>query len=138
MRLPFLLILLSTLPAAAAELQVSVTGIRSTEGEVGCALHTNGPAFPMAQGTVAQLWLPAAPGNLQCRFTNIAAGSYAVAVSHDLNGNRRTDTNLLGIPTEDWGVSNNVRPTLRAPRFDEAAVEVTDGPPRSIEVRLGR
>lgn len=49
------------------------------------------------------------------------AGTYAIALTHDLNGNRRTDTDFLGRPTEDWGVSRGARPLLRAPRFDEAA-----------------
>lgn len=92
----------------------------------------------MEPARATQLWLPASPDGVQCRFENLPPGRYAVAVSHDINGNRRTDTNLFGIPTEDWGVSNNVRPTLRAPRFDEAAVQVPEGNPTTIEVRLGR
>lgn len=140
MRPPILVALglLAAAPAAAAELLVNVTGIRSAEGQVGCALHAPGSGFPMDPATAVQLWLPADPAGVRCRFANIAPGTYAVAVSHDLNSNRRTDTNLLGMPTEDWGVSNNVRPTLRAPRFEEAAVQVPDGPARAIEVRLGR
>jgi len=31
---------------------------------------------------------------------------------------------VLGAAIEPWGVSNNVRPSLRAPRFDEAAFKV--------------
>ena len=42
------------------------------------------------------------------------------------------------MPTEVWGVSNNVRPPMRAPYFDEAAVAVAAGGPVTIEVRLAR
>ena len=31
------------------------------------------------------------------------------------------------MPKEAWGVSNNVRPRLRAPRFDVAVLEVGTG-----------
>lgn len=124
--------------AHAAELRVTVTGARGAEGQVGCALHLAAEGFPMEPTRATQLWLPASPVGVECRFTNLAPGRYAVAVSHDLNGNRRTDTNFLGIPTEDWGVSNNLRPTLRAPRFEEAAVPVDEGAPTAIEIRLGR
>ncbi len=82
--------------------------------------------------------LAADPKEVECRFEGLAPGSYAVAVLHDLNGTGRNDTNFLGIPTEDWGVSNNVRPTLRAPRVEEAAVEVKDGPAVVIGVVVGR
>ncbi len=131
-------LLLVAAQAHAAELRVTVTGARGTEGQVGCALHPSAEGFPMDAARATQLWLPASPAGVECRFTNLAPGRYAVAVSHDLNGNRRTDTNFLGIPTEDWGVSNNVRPTLRAPRFEEAAVQVAEGAPTTIEIRLGR
>jgi uncharacterized protein (DUF2141 family) len=38
-------------------------------------------------------------------------------VAHDLNGNHKTGTNWVGLPLEPWGVTNNVRPILRAPKF---------------------
>ena len=135
--LPFLLLLLTT-PAAAAGLDVTVTGARGATGEVGCALYATEAGFPTDAAPATQLWQPARPEGVTCRFEGLRPGRYAVAVSHDLNGNRRTDTNFLGIPTEDWGVSNNIRPTLRAPRFSEAAVEVPEGPATRIEIRLGR
>lgn len=141
MRLRFLLpslLLLMAAGASATELRVVVTGARSAAGQVGCALYPGERGFPMDPAHAAQLWQPADPNGVVCRFEGLRPGSYAVAVSHDLNGNRRTDTNFLGMPTEDWGVSNNARPTLRAPRFDEAAVQVTDGAPVAIEIRLGR
>ena len=84
------------------------------------------------------LWLPADPKGVSCRYANLPDGTYAVSVSHDLNGNRRTDTNFLGIPTEAWGVSNNARPTMRAPRFDEAAFKVVGGQSVTIDVRLAK
>lgn len=124
-------------PAAAAELRVQVSGIRSAEGQIGCALFAEARGFPGEGATVRRV-VPADPKGVECRFEGLAPGSYAVAVLHDLNGNGRNDTNFLGLPTEDWGVSNNVRPTLRAPRFDEAAVEVKDGPAVVIGVTVGR
>ena len=125
-------------PALAGELRVNVTGIRSATGQVGCALYADPRSFLSDAGIAAVRWQPADPAGVQCRFDNLPPGIYAVAVTHDVNGNRRTDTNLLGMPTEDWGMSNNPRPTLRAPRFDEAAIQVPNGPAVTIEVRLAR
>jgi uncharacterized protein (DUF2141 family) len=48
-----------------------------------------------------------------------------VAAFHDANANRAFDTNRLGMPREAWAVSGRVRPRLRAPRFDEAVLDVT-------------
>lgn len=130
--------LLVAIPAAAATLEVSVTGLRSTGGEVGCALYPGAAGFPMEPARAVETWRPAVAGSVVCVFEALEPGRYAVAVSHDLNGNRRTDANFLGMPTEDWGVSNNVRPTLRAPRFEESAIDIGDAAFHRIEVRLGR
>ncbi len=54
----------------------------------------------------------------------------------DLNGNGKLDTNLFGVPKEPWGTSANVRPRMRAPRFEEGALNV-NGSTR-VEIRVGR
>lgn len=127
---------LTAAPAFAGDLTVEVSGVGETRGQIGCALHPSASTFPTGQASL-QIWVPAEPAGVTCRFKAVAPGVYAVAVSHDLNGNRKTDTNLLGIPSEAWGVSNNVRPGLRAPRFDEARFAVpAEG--AAIAVRIAR
>jgi uncharacterized protein (DUF2141 family) len=113
---------LTAAPASADSVTVTVTGLAGASGEVGCALHTDASTFPTGEGR--SVWVAPTDGVAVCRFENVAPGVYAVASSHDLNGNRVTDTNLLGMPTERWGVSNDVRPFLRAPTFDEARFTV--------------
>ena len=124
--------------APAQELIVKVTIVKSTKGEVGCALFSSATGFPNENVAMPAQWQAPSTDSVVCRFTDIKPGPYAVAVSHDLNGNRQTDTNFLGIPKEDWGVSNNVRPNLRAPTFDEARFEVAATGVTTIEVKLGR
>ncbi len=121
----------------AADLAVVVTGAAAGKGEIGCALYASAEGFPMdSRKAVSSVWVPAAE-TAECRFPNLTAGTYAVAVSLDLNGNRRTDKNFLGIPTEPWGVSNNVRPTMRAPKFTEARFAVGAGEER-IGIRVAK
>lgn len=103
----------------SADLVVRINGIKSNEGRIGCSLHVSSDTFPMG-GAASQLWQPSQKGTMNCVFSDLSEGTYAVAVSHDVNENGLADTNFLGIPKEGWGVSNNVRPTMRAPTFDEA------------------
>lgn len=130
-----LLALVAT-PSFAASLAIKVSGVSEPRGEVGCALHTAASTFPMGEAP-RRIWVQAGASSVTCRFDDVPPGVYAVAVSHDLNGNRKTDTNLLGLPTEAWGVSNNARPALRAPRFDEATFAVPQGG-TEISVRIAR
>jgi uncharacterized protein (DUF2141 family) len=91
--------------ADGVEVVVRVSGIATSSGEIGCALFPDGAAFPMDASGARHVWIPAEATGVLCRFTDIPAGRWAVSVSHDLNGNRKVDTNLLGIPREAWGVS---------------------------------
>lgn len=111
--------------ALAADLSVRVSNIQSDKGRIGCSLHSTGDSFPMEQAAL-QIWQPAIKGSVECIFMDIAPGNYAIAVSHDVNENGITDTNFLGIPKESWGVSNNVRPVMRAPTFEEAKFQFPD------------
>ena len=122
----------------AGDLLVTISGVTSEKGEIGCALFRGAPGFPMDTAKATSVWVKAKKGTVECRFTGLGPGSHALAVSHDLNANRQTDTNFVGMPKEDWGVSNNVQPRLRAPRFDEARFEVRDGEAARVEVRIAR
>ena len=140
--LPIVLSLTATSSVSAADLVVTVSGIRKAKGEIGVALFSSATGFPLDTRDARQIWLPA-PGSssttVQHTFADLAPGRYAAAVSHDLNGNRKTDTNWLGMPLEPWGVSNGIRPRLRAPTFSEALIEIsagTEAVPAKITVSL--
>ena len=68
-------------------------------------------------------------------FDQLEPGPHAITVYRDRNANLHFDKNWLGMPKEDWGVSNNVRPRLRAPRFDEAVRYLAAGE-QLIEIRV--
>lgn len=126
-------------PVSAAELVVRVAGVTAPMGQIGYSLFASSAGFPMDNSGARAVWLPADPQGVTCRFNDVSAGSYAVSVGHDLNGNQRVDTNFIGLPTEQWGVSNNARPWLRAPRFDEAVFTVEAGAPElTIAIRVAK
>ncbi len=105
--------------AQAATLSVDLTGIRAAKGELRIALVDangyDGGAKPVAATIVA-----AQGATARAVFADVAPGRYAVMVVHDENGNGQLDTNMLGMPTEGYGFSNNPN-VMRKPTFDEAA-----------------
>lgn len=54
-------------------------------------------------------------------FPNVPFGTYAIKLFHDANDNDQLDTNLLGIPAEAYGVSNDARGMFGLPAFADAA-----------------
>lgn len=127
------------LTASAADLVVRITGLSEQLGQVGCSLFAGPAGFPMDNSSARQLWQAAEAKGVTCRYADVPEGTYAVSIGHDLNGNKRVDTNFIGLPTEQWGVSNNARPTLRAPRFDEASFKVAaDAKELVIDIQVAK
>ncbi len=58
--------------------------------------------------------------NISCNVIfEIPYGEYAVAVFHDINDNKKLDTNLFGAPKEPVGFSNNFKPAFSPPKFND-------------------
>jgi uncharacterized protein (DUF2141 family) len=121
----------------AEEVRVTVTGIDERKGgEIGIALYPGPSGFPMESLKASCVWLKADATNITHSFRDLKPGTYAIAVSHDLNGNHVTDTSWVGIPKEPWGVSKNIRPRMRAPRFEECSFSLTNSVPLSLVVSV--
>ena len=110
----------------AGDLVVQVDGPDPAHPGIACRLYdtTSAAVFPGGAAEHETRSTLDARGQPVCRFRDLLPGRYAVAAILDRNGNDALDTTTLGVPTEPWGVTNNARPTFRAPTFDEAAVVV--------------
>lgn len=103
-------------------LEVTVSGFPSNKGQAYVALFNSSETFPsygkQLKGKIVDI------EQLKCKvsFTNLTPGSYAIAVYHDVNKNDKLDKNVLGMPTESYGFSNNARATFSAPSYQEAKV----------------
>jgi uncharacterized protein (DUF2141 family) len=121
---------LIALPGAASpgSVELSVAGLRSAKGLIQVCLTADPKHFPDCKGDPAarHLTAPAAKAT-GLRFDDLPAGSYAISLFHDENGNGKVDTRL-GIPTEGVGFSNNPRLWFGPPSFAAARFTVTDQP----------
>jgi uncharacterized protein (DUF2141 family) len=123
-------------PLFRGRVSVVIEGVRERSGEIGVLLFDRADGFPDdSQVSVQRRVVPAKTGRVVLDFEGLPFGTYAVAVIHDLNGNRKVDTNLLGIPREGYGFSNNARSLFRAPRFHEAAF-AHNGPAAIIRIDM--
>ncbi len=110
----------------SGNLHIEVTGLKNLKGQVGILIFDNEDGFPMDHGkSIKNVLVPIGGDMVKYTFENIPFGEYAVAVMHDENMNDKLDTNFLGIPKEGTGVSNNVRSSLRAPKFSESKFNLT-------------
>jgi len=70
------------------------------------------------------------------KISDVPYGDYGIAAFHDENSNGKMDKNLLGIPKERYGFSNNVRATFGPPKWEKAKFAVKNSTTNiSIEVK---
>ena len=112
--IPYILLLLAA-PAAAQthSLTVEVRGFKSTKGTVKLNIQnsTKQQVYQKVETLNATTW--------RHTITGLTPGKYAVNVIHDKNNNNKLDTNILGIPKEGWGCSNDARGFMSAPAFKD-------------------
>jgi uncharacterized protein (DUF2141 family) len=70
------------------------------------------------------------------QFDNLPAGNYAVAILADINDNGKMDMNLLGMPKEAFGFSNNVIGLFGPPSFEKAQIVVQENKRSSVSIEL--
>lgn len=115
---------------------VHVHGVRSDAGDLVAVLYGDNPAHFLKKGKrLARERVRARPGSVTVHLPAPRAGTYAVAVYHDENGNRKLDTSMLGVPAEGFGLSNNPAVRFAAPRLADAAFAV-NGARAAVDVAL--
>lgn len=122
-------------PAAAADLAIHVTGLRSGAGDVHYGVYADPRNFPKPEGRVAKGFVKARAGGVTIMVRGLSPGTYAVVVYHDENGNGAFDQWFLGIPLEDYGFSNDASAFLGPPSFADAAFRI-GAVGRRITIRL--
>lgn len=133
------LALLAPAFAFAADLTVRIEGVRSADGDIRVALHrrADGVDFPDSAGIVKAAMRPAAKGG-DFLLAGLPPGDYAVAAFHDEDRDGDLNTNLLGMPTEGYGFSNEARGIFGPPGFDAAAFTIKADEERpAVTVKLG-
>ena len=126
--------LMSAPIAQAADLTVKVDDIRSDKGQLMLAVYDSAAGWAGKAKPVAAQALEVTGDNVIFHFDELAAGTYAVSVMHDENGNGTLDTNFVGMPVEGYGFSNDPK-VMRKATFEEAAF-VLDAKGTVIELHL--
>ncbi|MEM6841516.1 MAG: DUF2141 domain-containing protein [Bacteroidota bacterium] len=107
---------------ANQNLTIQVTGLASSEGQVRIAVYNSAKEFTKTPFQAKEIKID---GKQMVEVTfSLPEGTYAIAAYHDENENGKLDTNLVGIPKENYGFSNNARGSLGPPSFEDASISV--------------
>ena len=118
---------------------VGVSGLTNQQGLLCMKVFGGSQGFPDGDAKAVKQECVKITGNsMQFKYSGLPSGSYAIAVYHDANGDRKLNRNSAGMPTEGYGFSNN--PVVKAgpPKFGQAVFLIA-GPNtrKNIQMRYG-
>jgi uncharacterized protein (DUF2141 family) len=127
------------------KISIDINGVSSSEGHLLVYLHDNSESYYSDDDFSAksvtffqrQVIEPTAPLT-QVTFENVPAGKYAVSVIHDEDDNGKLSRMVfpfVGMPSEPYGLSNNIYSSLSKGTFEEALIEIT-APETQVSVTL--
>ncbi len=106
-------------------LTIKVDNIKSVKGMMEISIYKDPAKFPKVGQTYRMARVKVEGHTVNYTFEHLEADDYAIGLYHDVNSNKVCDKNFFGIPTEAYGFSNNYRPVLSAPDFDDCDFELS-------------
>ncbi len=112
--------------------EVEISGFQNQEGKCRLAAYDSRSSFQDPELAVARSAIPIDGDSVRWSFhwnrEGDAPGPRQLAISahHDRNENGELDKNLIGIPTEPYGFSNNPKRGYGPPTFEQAVVTQPD------------
>lgn len=110
----------------AAELRVTIENIETADGTLMVAVQAGPAAFAGEEPPIASLIVPARKGAVSFSTDALAPGEYAIRILHDRNGDGEMATNLIGMPSEPWGISNDAAGSFGPPKWEDAKFQLED------------
>ena len=117
------------------KLEISVEGIEKNKGKILLAIYESEKGFPSGHEQAIKS-LEGVPQNGKCKFiiSDLKTGKYAFSLFHDLNGDKKLNTNMIGIPKEGYAFSNNAKGKFGPPSFQDAAFQLKDNTLQQIKM----
>lgn len=123
--------------AQAAKIKLDFSNLRNHQGRVYISVYLKKDGFPgVAEKAFRRekVELSSAGDFKELTLDDLPEGDLAIAMIHDENSNGILDTNFLGIPTEGYATSNNPKPAMRAPQFEESRITLQKEETKTLDV----
>ena len=116
------------------DLSISIPNLKNTKGEIQIGIYNKKENFPIEDKQYKVIFIKAEKYAGTYTVKGLPKGEYAVALMHDENADKICNMNFLGIPKEGYGFSNNVKPLLSAPSYNDCKINLNRNLSISIEL----
>ena len=104
-------------------ISITIKGIENKGGIMMVALFNENDKFLKIPSYYQEVII-SDESEIEVVFANIPYHRYAISIYHDLNENGELDSNMIKIPKEPIGFSNDYFPKFGPPKFKNASFEL--------------
>jgi uncharacterized protein (DUF2141 family) len=121
---------------SAGKLIIDISGFPSSDGFAMVALNNSMESYKGGENAaIAKTKVMVVDRKVQVVFTNIPYGWYGISLYHDENNNGKMDRNMMGIPKEAYGFSNNAKGFMGKPDYKDVKFELNSAE-KQIVIKL--
>lgn len=128
-------LLTSFAPKENPQLIIKVENIEVLKGDIRIGIFNSNEKFLKQGRSFSEYKVAVTDTTETIIIDDLPKGEYAFILYHDKNGDGKMNRNFLGIPKEAFGFSNNVRPKLSKPTFEECKFSLKED--LKLTVKLG-
>ncbi|MBB3698117.1 DUF2141 domain-containing protein [Flammeovirga yaeyamensis] len=131
-----LLIYTHLLSIPTDDVTITISGLESSKGKVEIGIYNSSSTFPKSNEFYKGYSISPNGSEITISVNDLPEGTYAIAVWHDENEDKKLNTNWVGKPSEKYGFSNNVFGVFSPPNFDEASFNVEKNKLTELNIKL--
>ncbi|MBN2633639.1 MAG: DUF2141 domain-containing protein [Bacteroidales bacterium] len=133
----FVLTILLSSATEAQEVEVTITGLRSTDGQVVFGIFKDDETFQKEEAflSISFKKKEISEGSMKVSFS-LDPGIWGITLLDDENMNSKMEYNFLGIPREGFGFSDYYTTGLTRPKFDNFRFLLEKGRKKKITIRV--
>lgn len=132
-----IMIMAGSLRLDAQNIDVTVTGIRETQGQLLIRIFKDSESFKAETPFVTKYIKKSGITNGTMTFQlTMDPGTYGYALVDDENSNNEMDFNFIGYPEEGFGFSNYYHSGLSTPSFDAFKFTVVKNQKQKINIKI--
>jgi uncharacterized protein (DUF2141 family) len=110
---------------STGKLVIDISGFPSSDGFAMVALNDSKESYKGGEDTaIAKTKTMIVGQKAQVIFSNLPYGWYGISLYHDENRNGKMDKNMMGIPKEAYGFSNNAKGFFGKPDYKDVKFEL--------------
>lgn len=108
------------------DVEVVVSNINTRQGTIELAVFDKPQLFLQKNKSIKKYSKAVRGNSIKIKVKNLPEGHYAISLYHDFNGDKECNLNVIGIPKEPYGFSNNFKPLYRQPNFEDCQFFVSE------------